>query len=143
MLEYRLIQTQQKTKMLAIILDNALQGEKINKEAILKAIRLLYADENAEIKNIALNDLMPHLDTSACYDYKIEVLSKNKTHYCYNLGCCFLDLKDLKTLYKIENSENESLKLLRGERYATHPLYYKDYANSIREKVKAILNAKD
>lgn len=143
MLKYQLLQTPHNTKMLAIILDEINPNESIDKEAILKAVRMLYKDDSAEIKSIELNELTPHLDLSACKDYKIQVTSKGKTYTCYNLGCCFLDLKDLKTLYKDDSAEHESLRLLREDRYYTHPLYYEDYARDIRNKVKAILNIKD
>lgn len=139
MLKYELLQTPQETKMLAIDLYEREDNESVDREAITKAIKMLY-DENAEIK--ALRIYEPHIDSNACLDYEIIVESNGKNHYCYNLGCCFLDLNDLEKLYKQEGSEHESLKILRGDRYYTHPLYYKDYGRALREKVEQILKDK-
>lgn len=136
MLKYELIQLPQDTKMLAIDLFESEENEQIDKEAITKAITMLYGNK-AKIKSLQI--LAPHIDSNTCLDYEIIAECNGKTHYCYNFACCFLDLKDLEKLYKQEGSEYESLKILRGDRYYTHPLYYKDYGKSIRDKVKMIL----
>lgn len=124
MLNHRLIQLPQNTKMLALTLNNNEQNT-LDKETITKIIKKLYNDEDATIKSLKI--LMLHIQSEVLLDYEIIVESKGKTHYCYNFCCCFLDLKDIKKLYKQEGSEHESLKILSEDNYFTHPLFYKDY----------------
>lgn len=140
MITLALIPTPHNTKMAAIILDNALRNELIEKKHVEEAVRLLYG-KSARITKIAINNSAPHLEQSVCLDYCIEVESEGKKHTMYNFACCFLDSKDCKKLHENNALENimQCLKNMRAERVMQHPLYYKEYAKSILAKFEATI----
>ncbi len=133
MLVYKLLNTPKNTKMLAILFDKALPNEHIQEEHIQEAIKKLYG-ENAKITSLVLNEAKPPLDLSACNDYIIQVRCDDTDYTAYNFACCFLDSKDMLKLRESIEDITECLKILRGDRYYTHPLYYKDFAQAIYEK---------
>ena len=133
MLEHKLLNTPHNTKMLAILFDNALPNEHIQEEHIQEAIKKLYG-ENAKITSLVLNESAPPLDLSTIPDYIIQVRCDDTDYTAYNFACCFLDSKDVYKLNRNVEDIAECLKILRGDRYYTHPLYYKDFAQAIYEK---------
>lgn len=146
MKKFNVIQTPNNTQMVEIDLQEA-QDIRLSRDDFLHALYVLYGGE-VEILEMIENNLHASLQDDITYDYVIKVRTNSLIKYAYNFACCFIDSDEAQKLTADNELENikEALKILRKERYSTHPLYYNDYADSILLKfrdAKEILGRQD
>lgn len=125
------------TRMVEINLENAEKDERIDKNDIQDALNLLYGTD-VKIDSFIANVTTPTLQEDIINDYIFFVNVNGKDDIVLNFACCFLTYKACEKLASTNARENvtECLKMLRGDRFKTHPLYYSDYADKLIEKFK-------
>lgn len=134
MIEIKEIKTPLDTKMIEINLERA-DSNNITQEHIQKALDLLL-QKGEKVIHTQINNATPQLQGEILNDYIFTTDNNGKKDYIVNFACCFLRYSDAKKLAANNGilQALQALQALRGDRFSTHPLYYKDYAKLLYEK---------
>lgn len=134
-MQYNFIKTPNDTTMIEIELESP-QDKPLKKLELQMAI--VFLDENKQIKDFEFipNNKSQSLQSNLTQDYIIAANVDGKKEYYFNFACCIISEKDAKKLADNSPLDNaiQALESLRGERFVSHPLYYRDYAKALVRK---------